>query len=92
MKALKLDEEDNVAVLLGDAAIGDVISIMYDKNIIETVKVADNVPKFHKIAINDIHKNDVTKKYGEVIGVAVCEILRGEYVHVHNIVSIRGSV
>lgn len=92
MKALKLHESDNVAVVLNGAAAGDDVNIYYENNPIDTVKVVGPIPKFHKIAITTLQKNDETKKYGEVIGVAVCDIEKGEHVHVHNIVSVRGSV
>ena len=56
----------------------------------EILKVIGNVPYGHKIAVKDIHVGEQITKYGEEIGIATKEIKKGEYVHVHNLDSIRG--
>ena len=45
------------------------------------------MPQFHKIAIEDIPKGGICYKYGQVIGKASVDIKKGDYVHVHNLVS-----
>jgi altronate dehydratase len=92
MKVLKLHEEDTVAVVLGDVKAGDTVEVYFEEKQIDKVVSLARVPRFHKIAISDLPKSSVTRKYGEVIGVALCDIARGEHVHVHNIESVRGSV
>ena len=47
-------------------------------------------PFGHKIAVRDIHKGELIMKYGEEIGIATKEIKKGEYVHIHNLDSMRG--
>ena len=41
----------------------------------------------HKFALWNIARGQPVIKYGEPIGEAVADIGRGEYVHVHNVVS-----
>ena len=44
-----------------------------------------NIPRFHKIALNDISKGEDVIEYGEIIGHATADIKKGELVHVHNL-------
>jgi altronate dehydratase small subunit len=48
------------------------------------------IPFGHKFAIRAIPKGGLVHKYGQVIGIATCEISPGEHVHVHNVESRRG--
>ena len=41
-------------------------------------------------ALKPIHKGELIIKYGEEIGMASADIVKGEYVHVHNLESMRG--
>ena len=54
------------------------------------VTVIGDVPYGHKIAVRDIRKGELIIKYGEEIGIATHDIRRGEYVHIHNLDSLRG--
>ncbi len=56
----------------------------------ETVTVIGDVPYGHKIAVRDIKKGELIIKYGEEIGAATKDIVKGEYVHVHNLEALRG--
>ena len=56
----------------------------------ETVTVKGDVPYGHKIAVCSIKKGEQITKYGEEIGIASKDIAKGEYVHVHNLDSMRG--
>ena len=47
------------------------------------------IPKYHKIALNDIPKGASIIKNGICIGTAIEEIDIGAHIHVHNIVSNR---
>ena len=49
-------------------------------------------PRFHKIALRDMAARDIVHKYGQVIGEATAPIKRGDYVHIHNIESIKTGV
>jgi len=50
----------------------------------------DDIPFAHKFALTDIDAGGKIIKYGEVIGVASRQIKAGQWVHVHNVESVRG--
>lgn len=54
------------------------------------IRVADNIPKAHKIARENIGAGQPIVKYGQFIGEATADIAAGEHVHLHN-VTYRGS-
>lgn len=78
-RAFKLHPCDNTAVLLDDAEYGDQIS--YE---MQAVKAMQSIPKFHKIALEDMAAGELVMKYGYPIGKATTVIKRGSWVHVHN--------
>ena len=51
------------------------------------IKLIENIPVFHKVAVADIEKDAPVYKYGQLIGRAVMHIARGCHVHDHNIKS-----
>jgi len=53
------------------------------------VKILEDVPLGHKIALKDIRSGETVFEYGEKTGVATKDIKQGEHVHVHNIKSLR---
>ncbi len=75
---LKLHELDNVALARIDLRVG---VLLPESN---GLKVLDEVPRFHKIAIQDIAQGEKIHKYNQVIGVAAVAIRQGEHVHSHN--------
>lgn len=89
--ALKVNDLDNVATIFAnDIKDGMEVEVRDKKGNKEVLKVIGNVPYGHKVAVKDIHVGEQITKYGEEIGVATKEIQKGEYVHVHNLDSIRG--
>jgi (2R)-sulfolactate sulfo-lyase subunit alpha len=50
-----------------------------------TMKVLDDIPLGHKIALADLAVGDSVIKYGVNIGKVVAAIKEGEHVHVHNL-------
>lgn len=89
-KAIKLNEKDNVATVFSDVKKGDVLEILNDKGDTWNLNVLNDIPYGHKIALEAIKLGQQVTKYGEEIGVASTVILAGDYVHIHNIESIRG--
>lgn len=84
-KFIKIDEKDNVATALKDARQGDVAVCGHKKvTLLEDVRVG------HKIALENIKKENFIYKYGHIIGVASADIKEGESVHVHNLEGYRG--
>ena len=66
---IQINPKDNVAVKISDNS---------DKN-------GENIPRGHKIALKDIKKGEVIYKYGFPIGKASKDIVKGEWVHSHNL-------
>ena len=44
-------------------------------------------PDGHKFALSDIKKGELIFKYGEIIGIATKEIMKGDWIHTHNVKS-----
>ena len=89
--ALKVNDLDNVATIFANGITdGTIIEVRDKKGNSENVKVIGDVPYGHKIALKDIKKDEIITKYGEEIGIATADIKVGEYVHVHNLDSMRG--
>jgi altronate dehydratase len=91
MKALMMDEKDNIAVVLHQLQISDKVDVVLGSDERDCLEAKTQIPFGHKIAIKKIRSGDKVKKYGEVIGHATKTILKGEHVHIHNVASIRGS-
>jgi len=55
-----------------------------------TIRAANDIPIYHKIANAFIEAGGAVYKYGEIIGIASRDIHPGEHVHVHNVEGSRG--
>jgi len=77
-----INETDPVAVAVRELAKGETINIRG-----RSIVVKDDIPVPHKLAVKDIKKNDVIRKYGYPIGFATQDIKEGEWVHIHNLQS-----
>ena len=86
--AILISESDNVATALVELLQGDVGRYLTQGQMQE-ISIAESIPKYHKFAVRDIAKNQLVRKYGEVIGEAVHDIGKGCHVHVHNLISPR---
>ena len=83
--ALLLAEDDTVATAVDDLSAGR--EITYDGR---TVRLTEDVPFGHKVALTEIAAGDEVRKYGEVIGRATEAVAPGEWVHTQNCESTRG--
>ena len=89
--ALKVNEKDNVATIFANGVVsGSQVKIRDQAGRQETVSAYEAVPYGHKIAVWEIKPGERIIKYGEEIGVATQNIRRGDYVHIHNLDSMRG--
>lgn len=88
--AIRLSEADNVAVVLGDVAAGQLVRVA-GKGAPLTLPAREPVPQHHKITLTAIRKGAEVVRNGTVIGRALEAIEAGQYVHVHNLVSRRGG-
>jgi altronate dehydratase small subunit len=89
-KAVVLNKKDNVALALIDLEAGSSIEVDAGGKLL-TIKLASKIPFGHKFSLARIEKGAPVIKYGEAIGIATAVINAGDYVHVHNVVSTRGS-
>lgn len=88
--AIQSHPQDNVATLLRAVHAGEVINVLNGSETI-VFTVTQTIPRCHKLALTAIETGVVIKKYGEIIGRAGQSIAAGDWVHVHNLQSQRGS-
>ena len=74
MKAIILTAKDKVAAVAESIKAGDEISIDEDSHI----KIIQDIPGKHKVALNDIEKGGKVVRYGEAIGTAKEKIPAGQ--------------
>lgn len=90
MKAIQIDDRDNVATVTGDVKRGETVEILSpDGKVILKAKPVDDIAFGHKLSLRRIREGEEIIKYGEVIGVASRDIPAGEWVHTHNVDSAR---
>jgi len=77
-----MNPDDNCVTALEDISKGSQIQIREISIIIN-----QNISLGHKIALEDIKKGDLVKKYGHSIGIATENIIKGDWVHTHNLTS-----
>lgn len=87
IRALLMNEDDQVATLISSVKVGEEIEIYHHDKFIRNIKSCEPIPFGHKISIFDMMGNQLIKKYGEPIGRLSKSIKCGAYVHVHNLVS-----
>jgi hypothetical protein len=79
--------KDNVVTAKSVIRAGTLVEFAGGKKI----KVREEIPFAHKIALRKILKGGGVIKYGERIGKATRVIQPGELVHIHNVVGERGK-
>jgi len=84
--AIAINAKDNVATALDELPAGTAVSVKTEHGI-EKIELISPIPKGHKFALRHIDSGGAVIKYGEMIGKSRVEILRGQHVHVHNVVS-----
>ena len=89
-KFLIHNEGDHVGVAVVDIRKGEnAIGVYMDTGEKIEVMANDDIPLGHKIAIADRSKGSEVLKYNIVIGQAVEDFKVGDYVHTHNIKTLR---
>ncbi|MGC8627898.1 MAG: UxaA family hydrolase [Acidimicrobiales bacterium] len=78
VRCLVLHEGDMVGVLTQPAQAGTVLPGL-------GLKLLDDVPAGHKVALVNVPAGGHVRKYGQVIGIATRPIAAGEHVHSHNL-------
>ena len=74
--------EDNCATTLEDILPQTELKVK-DRVIVTN----HNIPLGHKIALENIRKGELVKKYGHTIGFATKDINKGDWIHIHNLTS-----
>jgi altronate dehydratase small subunit len=88
---LMMHEKDNVAVCLADGKAGETLPLTAkDGSNAGSIKLLEDTPFAHKVALADIAAGEHITKYGELIGAAIKSIKVGQWVHTHNIEGLRG--
>ena len=82
---LVISGADNVATALEPLDPGRIV----DLGAI-TVRIAEAIPRGHKVALRAIAAGERVIKYGSPIGSASSDIAAGTHVHTHNVASARG--
>ena len=79
MPFIRINSLDNVIVALENFSKGEIIE--FDG---KQINLADDIPRGHKIALEDLPKGTDIIKYGNPIGHATQPIRAGDLVHIHN--------
>jgi (2R)-sulfolactate sulfo-lyase subunit alpha len=90
-KGILLHEpDDDVGVAAMDLKAGEEIqAVTLEGEPVTPIKLADDVPLGHKVAMRDMDEKVHILEYGHEIGYASTSIVKGAHVHTHNIKSLR---
>jgi len=91
INALVIADSDSVAVTIEPLQAG-AMAIFKVAGAEKEVKVTQDIPIYHKLALVDIPVGQTVIKYGKSIGCATTAIKAGDHVHTHNVVSIREAI
>jgi len=84
---------DDVGVAVEDLKKGSVAgAVTLEGKRVGSVKLLNNVPLGHKVAMRALTKDKPVLKYGRPVGKAVQEIAKGAHVHTHNLKTLRWTV
>ena len=83
-RALIMHPYDNVATALEEIRAREEVAIPVVGTAL-TVQAAEPIPFGFKIALQEIPKGEIIRKYGETIGRAGTNIAKGALVHIHNL-------
>ena len=87
------EPQDDVGVAVTDLKKGSTIgAVTLEGKTAGKVKLLNNVPLGHKVALRDLPMDKRVIKYGRPVGKAVQPISRGAHVHTHNVKTLRWSV
>lgn len=75
-KLFKINDKDNVAVALEELKKGEII---------DNIKLLDDIPFGHKVLLNDLKNGENIIKYGNPIGHLTIDCKKGQHIHEHNL-------
>ncbi|MER3553980.1 MAG: hypothetical protein C4331_06420 [Meiothermus sp.] len=89
-RALAHRTTDDVAVAVADLRAGESLEIQtLDGGKPHKVRLLEDVPLGHKVALKDLPEGHIVIEYGEKVGRMTRAVKKGGYVHVHNIHTLR---
>lgn len=81
---------DDVGVAAMDLKTGEEVqAVTLEGELVTQVKLTEDIPLGHKVAMRDLAAEKHIQEYGRTIGRAVAPIAAGAHVHVHNLNSLR---
>jgi altronate dehydratase small subunit len=83
-RALIMHPSDNVATAVEEIQAGEEVAVPVGQSVI-SIGALEVIPFGFKIALQEIPRGEVIRKYGETIGMAGVPIAKGAMVHVHNL-------
>lgn len=83
-RALMMHPDDNVATAVEEIQPGDDVAIPV-AGAVRALRATEPIPFGFKIALEDIPRGEIIRKYGETIGKASLAIPKGALVHIHNL-------
>lgn len=81
------DKRDNVGVVVVEnlQAGDEMFCVVTEDDSDFKLRLKQDVPIGHKVALTDLKEGDTIVKYGEDIGRVIAPVATGEHVHVHNL-------
>lgn len=89
--AMIIDSKDNVVIAIETIQKDDDIIYVCNGETLSFPALED-ITIYHKAACQSISKGKYVSKYGQHIGIAACDIKKGEHIHVHNVTSHRENL
>lgn len=87
------EPDDDVGVAVRDLKKGESVgAVTLEGKFVADVKLVDDVPLGHKVAMRDFAKDKEVIEYGRTIGAAAQAAKRGAHVHTHNLKTLRWKV
>jgi (2R)-sulfolactate sulfo-lyase subunit alpha len=87
------EADDDVGVAVRDLTKGESVgAVTLEGKFVADVKLVDDVPLGHKVAMRDLVKNKDVMEYGRTIGAASQAAKCGAHVHTHNLKTLRWKV
>lgn len=84
------EAQDDVGVAVRDLKAGEEVgAVTLEGQDVTAVRLVDDVPLGHKVAVRDLEQDKKVIEYGNPIGRATQAVARGAHVHVHNLKSLR---
>ena len=75
--------KNSIVISPGDS-VGVALTALKKGAQADGVTLAEDIERGHKFALKEIKAGENVIKYGEVIGIALCDIAPGEHIHTHN--------